>query len=393
MNTMNRALAHAPILLLDRAEPFRPVRIGVTEFREEAKSHSSKFTVTPRAECCIEYAIFWDHDIGHVFDLEHIWVHLNGDDVVAVEATFHGSRHKVALNLTGGRPKVWCEAGKHAHFKDRAHRDAMFEATRLMCGNEAGFDGVHTSNMFADGFGEVTDTDHRLAKLFLNRLQFTPAGGHPLAFDLADVPMVDWSEMPDFITSRMRGNIAKLRSDVPHVPAIFFDCGDTLVDEGTEIKRQDGSDVVIEAEFIPGAEQVIRDLVALGYRLCLVADGPRETFENVLKPSGLWDCFEEHVISGDVGVRKPDARMFEVAREKMGLTDEQAVFVPMIGNNLDRDILGANRAGHPSFFFNWSDRRRRVPDGPEEQPTYQFSTLRVLVRALQTFEFSLTTDN
>lgn len=386
------ARAVAPILLLDRAEPFRPVQVGVSAFTDEAKSPSSKFTVTPRGEVCFEFAIFWDYDIGHVYDLEHIWVHVTDGKPISVEATFHGSRHDVELNPRGGRPVVWCEAGKHAHFRDAWHRDDMAEATRYMCGTSAGIEGVHLGNPFAKGFGEVTAQDHRLARLFLKRLQFSPALGRGLAFDLTDVPFVPWDAMPDWIGARMRRNLDRLRADVPHMPAIFFDCGDTLVDEGTEIKRDDGSDVVISAQLIPGAETVIRELSDLGYRLCLVADGPRETFENVLKPAGLWDLFEEHVISGDVGVRKPDARMFEVAREKMGLSAYQAQFVPMIGNNLDRDILGANRAGHPSFFFNWSDRRRRVPQSPEEEPTAQFSTLRVLVHMLQIFEFSLDQD-
>ena len=389
---LTAAQSVAPILLLDRAEPFRPVRIGVTAFHTEAPSPSSKFTVSPRGELCYEFAVFWDFDIGHVFDLEHIWVHVTGGEVIAVEATFHGSRHDISLSLRNGRPVIWCEAGKHAHFRNRAHRDAMREATRFMCGDEAGFDGIHTGNRFADSFGPLRDLDHRLGSLFLKRLQFSPAGGHGLDFDLTDAPMVDWAEMPAFISSRMRHTLGKLRRDVPHMPAIFFDCGDTLVDESTEIKRPDGSDVVIEAELIPGAERMIRDLVDLGYRLCLVADGPRETFENVLKPSGLWYLFDHHVISGDIGVRKPDARMFEVARDRMGLTAEQAAHVPMIGNNLDRDILGANKAGHPSFFFNWSDRRRRLPAGPDDTPTTQFSSLRVLVHLLQVFEFSLTQD-
>lgn len=390
---LNDALSFAPILLLDRAEPFRPVRIGVTAFDEAAQSPSSKFQISLKGDVCYEFAIFWDYDIGHVFDLEHIWVHVQNDAVIAVEATFHGSRQDIDLSLQGGRPRVWCEAGKHAHFRNVTQRDAMKEATRFMCGKQAGFEGVHTGNRFAESFGEITEHDHRIAKLFLERLQFTPVGGRELECDLADVPAMDWADMPNFITERMKRNIAKLRNHVPHMPAIFFDCGDTLADEGTEIKRPDGSDVVIEAELIPGAEKVIRDLAALGYRLCLVADGPRETFENVLKPSGLWDLFEQHVISGDVGVRKPDARMFEVAREKMGLSHEDAAYVPMIGNNLDRDIIGANRAGHPSFFFNWNDRRRRVPEGPEDTPTLQFSTLRVLVHMLQNFEFSLTQDD
>ncbi|WP_152912438.1 HAD family hydrolase [Candidatus Rhodobacter oscarellae] len=377
---------------MDRAEPFRPQRIGLSAFAAETPSPSSKFTVTPRGEACYEFAIFWDYDIGHLYDLEHIWVHESKGEVVAVEASFHGQRHDVEMCLRAGRPLVWVEAGKHAHLQSRAQRDAMAEATRLMCGSQAGIGGIHTANPFSAGFGDLSDHDHRLARLFLSRLQFTTTGGRALEHDLNDTPMVPWPEMPDFIAARLRHVIAKLHRDVAHMPAIFFDCGDTLVDEGTEVKRTDGSDVVLRADLLPDAEAVLRQLSGLGYRLCLVADGPRETFENVLKPAGLWELFEAHVISGDVGVRKPDPKMFETARERMGLSPDQARFVPMIGNNLDRDILGANRAGHPSVFFNWSPRRRRVPEGPPDTPTFQVSSLSALIPALTAFEFSLTMD-
>ncbi|SMX26433.1 (S)-2-haloacid dehalogenase [Pelagimonas phthalicica] len=389
---LDEARSFAPILLLDRAEPFRPGQIGVHAFQADGPSPSSKFHVTLRGEICYEYAIFWDHDICHTYDLEHVWVHVAEGKVIAVEATFHGSRHEVSLVLADGQPLIWCEAGAHAHFRNRAHRDQMAEATRLTCGSSAGHGGIHTGNPFAQDWTEITAADHRLAKLYLQRLQFTPCFGHGLAVDLADVPFLPATDLPVFIKARMEILLGKLRTQTPHMPAIFFDCGDTLVDEGTEIKRDDGSDVVISAELIPGAEKVVRDLHDMGYRLCLVADGPRETFENVLKPSGLWDLFEQYVISGDVGVHKPDARMFEVAREKMGLTKDQLRYVPMIGNNLERDILGANRAGHPSFFFDWSDRRRRIPETEDEQPTVQFSRLEVLVHILQLFEFSLSKD-
>lgn len=392
VDAITGAQRFAPILMLDRAEPFRPVQIGASVFKAEAQSPSSKFTVTPQGEICFEFAIFWDYDIGHLYDLEHIWVHISGGTVVAVEATFHGQRQTIDLDLADERPQVWCEAGKHAHFQNRDQRDKMAEATHQMSGPLAGQGGVHTGNPFSADFGDLTAHDHRLATLFLVRQGFEPAGSDALAWDLTQVPMVPWPDMPAFIADRMRTNIAKLRRDVPHMPAIFFDCGDTLVDEGTEVKRQDGSDVVIEASLIPGAETVIRELAGLGHRLCLVADGPRETFENVLKPSGLWDLFEGHVISGDIGVRKPDPQMFQAAREVMGLREDQAWLVPMVGNNLDRDIIGANRAGHPSLFFNWTGRRRRIPNGPEDTPSLTFVSLAELVPLLTAFEIALSQD-
>lgn len=387
------AATYAPVLLLDRAEPFRPTGVGVTEFTQSGRSPSSKFTVTPQGVRCLEYAVFWDHDIGHTYDLEHIWVHLSAaGTVTALEASFHGQRHTIDIALRGQQPMIWVEAGKHAHFKNRAHRDQMAEVTRQMTGAGAGKEGLHLGNPFAADFGAVSAQDHRVVRLHLQRLAFCPALGRAMAHNLADAPLMAWDDLAQWIPKRVQSILADLRAHTPHFPAIFFDCGDTLADEGTEIKRDDGSDVVLEAKLIEGASQVLHDLRAQGYRLALVADGPRETFENILKPHGLWDLFEAHVISGDVGCKKPESKMFATAMQLMGIAPEQACHVPMIGNNLDRDILGANAAGHPSVFFDWSDRRRRVAHGPEDQPRLRFSKMADLVPLLQFFETTLEQD-
>ena len=380
----------APILMLDRAEPFRPVGIGVTVFDAPGPSPSSKFHVTPRGKTCIEFATYWDHDIGHLYDLEHIWVHLDrARRVIAVEASHHGLRHDIDLTLQGGRPVVWCEAGKHAHFRNHAQRDAMAGATQYMTAQSAGAGGVHLGNPFAQDFGQVGPYQHRLARVFLGRLAFVPALGRGVAYDMADGPLCAWPDLHRFVPQRVRFLLADMAANMPHFRAVFLDCGDTLVDESTEVKRDDGSDVVIRATLIDGAARLLQVLRDDGYRLCLVADGPRETFENVLKPHGLWDQFQAHVISGDVGVRKPDPRMFETAMAAMGLSPDLAGQVPMIGNNLDRDIAGANRAGHPSLFFRWTNRRRTEPVGPEDTPTRHFTHLGQCAALLRHLEIAL----
>ncbi len=43
-----------------------------------------------------------------------------------------------------------------------------------------------------------------------------------------------------------------------NILAICLDCGDTLIDEATEIK--DGSEVSLRADLIPGAEEMIKML-------------------------------------------------------------------------------------------------------------------------------------
>ncbi|MBB4008557.1 HAD family hydrolase [Allorhizobium taibaishanense] len=176
------------------------------------------------------------------------------------------------------------------------------------------------------------------------------------------------------------------KGNARRLAAIFLDCGDTLVDERSEVKLAD-SEIVVSAELIPGADTVVETLKRMGHVLVLVADGPVATFENVLKPRGLWQHFSHHVISERVGVHKPDPAMFRAALAAIGLGEDRAGDVVMVGNNLSRDILGANHMGMTSVFLKWSTLRSHVPACEDEIPDYtieQITDLPSLIARLDT---------
>jgi HAD superfamily hydrolase (TIGR01549 family) len=154
--------------------------------------------------------------------------------------------------------------------------------------------------------------------------------------------------------------------------AICLDSGDTLVDEGTEIK--DAAGVTQSAELIPGAAEMVQALKARGYRLALVADGPAGTFTNALGPRGLLALFDALAISGQVGVEKPDARIFRHALDSLGIAPRDYGRVLMVGNNLERDIKGANALGLVSVWLDWAPRRAKVPRDESEQPRHTIRT-------------------
>lgn len=147
---------------------------------------------------------------------------------------------------------------------------------------------------------------------------------------------------------------------------VFVDSGDTLVDESTEIRDENG--VVIEAQLFPGAGEALRSLHRAGYRIALVADGLEASFQNIFSRHGLEECFEARAISETVGAEKPDPAMFRCAMKQMGLTEEDRGRIVMIGNNLERDIRGANGMGLHSILAAYSSRYRMSPACPEEQP-------------------------
>jgi FMN phosphatase YigB (HAD superfamily) len=169
--------------------------------------------------------------------------------------------------------------------------------------------------------------------------------------------------------------------------AICFDSGDTIIDEATEIKN-DGEET-IRAELIPGADTVLRELKQRGYTLALVADGPVATFRNSLGQHGLYDLFDAYAISGEIGVDKPDARMFRHALAQLRIRPADYGRVVMVGNNLSRDIKGANQLGLISVWLNWSPRRSKTPADASERPQYTIATPIELLAVIASLEHTL----
>lgn len=149
---------------------------------------------------------------------------------------------------------------------------------------------------------------------------------------------------------------------------IFLDCGDTIIDEGTEM--MDKNQVVLDAELLPGADIMVKTLAEKGYRLALVADGLAQSFKNTLTKHGLYDCFEAMIYSECVKATKPSIRMFKAAMGALELGENDLGRIVMVGNNLERDIRGANGAGIVSVHLSGSPRYPNTPADESEKPDY-----------------------
>lgn len=149
---------------------------------------------------------------------------------------------------------------------------------------------------------------------------------------------------------------------------IFMDSGDTIIDESTEIRDEKGH--VIHAEMIPGAGLMLETLYKEGYTIALVADGEEQSFTNVYIENGLGHCFKTRTISEIIGEQKPSRKMFDDAMEKNQLGKEDKKRIVMVGNNVKKDILGANQYGITSILIDWSPRYDMNPRNQEETPDY-----------------------
>ena len=140
MTDLELALSYAPILHTDAAETI-PVRaVGYTVFRTAAASASfPKRRIEPEADgLVIEYAFYFDYDVEHMYDLEHIWVFVRPDGTLRdAQGSYHGKYLNLlipgfpgALPPGGRRVHAFCQPGKHAFL-------ASGEMTRLYPGWES----------------------------------------------------------------------------------------------------------------------------------------------------------------------------------------------------------------------------------------------------------------
>ena len=111
-------------------------------------------------------------------------------------------------------------------------------------------------------------------------------------------------------------------------------------------------------ELYPGVLDVLDEL---GRRaaLALVTNGLREVVRARVIRLELEPLFDAIVISGEVGVSKPDAAIFELAFESLGQPAKPTAL--MIGDSLSSDIAGANNFGIAACWYNPA--RRPRPDG------------------------------
>ena len=86
---------------------------------------------------------------------------------------------------------------------------------------------------------------------------------------------------------------------------------------------------------------------------------------------GLSERIQSLTISGEIGIRKPKIGIFKVACERASVLPTEALFV---GDTIQNDIVGANRAGMTSVFI---DRKSDVlvPKTADERPDYSVPNL------------------
>jgi glycerophosphoryl diester phosphodiesterase len=235
-----RALAarYAPIVRFDNREPFLPLAAGYTVFRSDGPSPSYtkgreiKLAAEGQtdASMAIEYAIWWDWDIGHLYELEHVWVFVDqGGNVVRGEASWHGDYNDMCLNgqldLEGDHLVVYSEPGKHAFAPTPGWFEERWEGRkRTPSGFLAGVGGVLVASYF-EGQIRKTPLSDRLVRSYLAQQTFEPSWQFDKLFCFAPGMMVPWPALRAWIPTRVNGWLDRLAQEIPPAQYRFLRIG------------------------------------------------------------------------------------------------------------------------------------------------------------------------
>ena len=130
------------------------------------------------------------------------------------------------------------------------------------------------------------------------------------------------------------------------------------------------------ARYLPYADaKPCLDGLKANYRLGLVTNGPCDLQCAKLEASGFRDYFGAVAISREVGVKKPDPRIFALALDRLGVMATDSAFV---GDTPKSDIVGARAAGMKAVWLN----RDNSPQPPGLIPDATIAALTELPAAI-----------
>ena len=130
---------------------------------------------------------------------------------------------------------------------------------------------------------------------------------------------------------------------------------------------------------VAGAQALLQALKP-NYRIGIVTNNRTTEQEEKLAFLGMTDLVDALITSEEVGVPKPDARIFEVAMRYLGARPEETV---LVGDNWRTDVLGALAVGIRPV---WLNRLGAVRPLPQVAELTSFEPLETALRVITALE-------
>lgn len=105
-----------------------------------------------------------------------------------------------------------------------------------------------------------------------------------------------------------------------------------------------------QAFLLPGAMEFCQALRDAGLELAIATNGLSAAQWGRYRRTGLDRVIPYLLVSVELGAAKPSPAFFDRALERLGVRDRSSAV--MVGDGLETDILGANRAGIDSLWYD-----------------------------------------
>ena len=186
-------------------------------------------------------------------------------------------------------------------------------------------------------------------------------------FDLGKV-IVDWN--PGYLLHEITADEAQLKFLVEEVLDLEWfravDAGYPLskaIAERSEIYPEYATAMQLYVDRWPetirglfeGTLEIVRELHASGVPLYVLSNWAGETWARVEQDFAFLDLFEDVIISGHVGMAKPDAAIFEKARDQFNVDPIATLFIDDSPKNVD----AAKDVGFQAVVFETPEKLRR----------------------------------
>lgn len=217
------AWKYMPVIMQDKNEtiPIRYIGVGVFDHKEPTRTFGS-IVYDPaawNAKYIIEYAVYWDYDIQHMYDLEHIVVAVGETgEVTSCCSSFHGMIvHSSAMEgmyrEENGHPVLYMQPGKHAFmaapvlFNLHVQKDA--------CCRELAGGHLLVPKMLAHRMSTSPERDARIREWIRANLTFTPSWEFEPAPALTEEQIVSDVELLDLIPMLVAEQLKIVEGEYP----------------------------------------------------------------------------------------------------------------------------------------------------------------------------------
>ena len=186
-----------------------------------------------------------------------------------------------------------------------------------------------------------------------------------------------YSEINDAHWKRLeRQELTRAEVQVGRFEQLFGELGVTVDPEEANVRYK--AMIAKIQRYIDGAEEMLADLRAGGYRIYVVSNGSKSVQTGRLAIAGLTDFFDGVFLSEELGVEKPDRRFFDACFRAADVSSKDETII--LGDSLTSDILGGIHAGIKTCWFN---QRGKAPRA-DIVPDYEISHLSQFIPLLKT---------